>query len=436
MQKTFIALLAVPMLVLGLQAKAQQKLSLKEAVQVALQNSYDIKLVENTVAIAKNNNDYGVAGALPTITATGSENKTQSTLEQKFADPTKNTVKSGVAGTTVAAGLNASVILFNGYRVQTTKTRLAALENQSNSLLKAQMQNTVATVMQQYYNIIRQQAYLATIQKSIDASQQRLDIVKAKQNIGVANEADLLQSTLDLNTLLQAKENQLLVIGQAKSDLLNSLVLPANTNITIVDSIVVDKGLLIKDIEAKSTTSPSMESIAQQIKINQLIEKETRALMYPTLRASTGYSYNSNASAAGFSLLNETYGPSVAVNLSIPIYAGGASKKSYKNARINTNSANIQYQNALADMSTNVVKTFQSYQTSVQQLKTEEDNYKMSQSLLNLIMQKFQLGQATIVEVKQAQQSFEAAGFRLVSLIYTAKVAEVELKRLSNQLTF
>ena len=436
MQKKFIALLAVPMLVLGLQAKAQQKLSLKEAVQVALQNSYDIKLVENTVAIAKNNNDYGVAGALPTITATGSENKTQSTLEQKFADPTKNTVKSGVAGTTVAAGLNASVILFNGYRVQTTKTRLAALENQSNSLLKAQMQNTVATVMQQYYNIIRQQAYLATIQKSIDASQQRLDIVKAKQNIGVANEADLLQSTLDLNTLLQAKENQLLVIGQAKSDLLNSLVLPANTNITIVDSIVVDKGLLIKDIEAKSTTSPSMESIAQQIKINQLIEKETRALMYPTLRASTGYSYNSNASAAGFSLLNETYGPSVAVNLSIPIYAGGASKKSYKNARINTNSANIQYQNALADMSTNVVKTFQSYQTSVQQLKTEEDNYKMSQSLLNLIMQKFQLGQATIVEVKQAQQSFEAAGFRLVSLIYTAKVAEVELKRLSNQLTF
>jgi outer membrane protein TolC len=87
-------------------------------------------------------------------------------------------------------------------------------------------------------------------------------------------------------------------------------------------------------------------------------------------------------------------------------------------------------------MSTNVVKTYQSYQTSVQQLKTEEQNYLMSQSLLNLVMQKFQLGQATIVDVKQAQQSFEAAGFRLVSLIYTAKVAEVELKRLSNQLTF
>ena len=158
--------------------------------------------------------------------------------------------------------------------------------------------------------------------------------------------------------------------------------------------------------------------------------------MYPTLRASTGYNFNSSKSAAGFSLLNETYGPFVGVNLSVPLYMGGASKKSYKNAKINTDIANVQYKSALADMSTNVTKTYQSYQTNVKQLNTEAQNYQMSQSLLNLIMQKYQLGQATIVDVKQAQQSFEAAGFRLVNLVYTAKLAEIELKRLSNQLTF
>jgi outer membrane protein TolC len=60
----------------------------------------------------------------------------------------------------------------------------------------------------------------------------------------------------------------------------------------------------------------------------------------------------------------------------------------------------------------------------------------MSQALLTLVMEKFKLGQATIVDVKQAQQSFESAGFRLVSLRFTAKIAEIELKRLSNQLSF
>ena len=436
MQKIFSSILLITLFSIGLSVQAQQKTSLKEAIEIALKNSYDIKLVENTVSIAKNNNDYGVAGAIPSVTATASENKTSSTIQQNFADPSRNTTKPGVSGTTVNGGITASVVLFNGYRIQTTKDRLAALENQSNSFLQTQIQNTTATVMQQYFNIVRQQAYLTTIEKSIEASQERLEIVKAKQKVGVANEAELLQTNLDLNALIQAKQNQLLVIDQAKEDLLNTMVMPANTKLTITDSIFVDGSINLKDIEAKSVLNPSLQSVEQQVKINQLIEKETRALMYPTLRASTGYNYNSNQSAAGFSLLNETYGPFLGVNLSIPIYTGGASKKSYKNAKINTVSANMQYENALTKMSTNVTKTFQSYQTSVKQLQTEKENYQLSQSLLNLVMQKFQLGQATIVDVKQAQQSFENAGFRLISLLYTAKIAEVELKRLSNQLTF
>lgn len=436
MQKLFSSLAIVMILVQGLSASAQEKITLKDAIQAALKNSYDIKLVENSATIAKNNNDYGVAGALPTITANANDNKTSSTIQQKFNDVTRNTTKPGVSGNTLNGGVTAAVTIFNGYRIQTTKERLAMLENQSNSFLQTQIQNTTATVMQQYYNIVRQQAYLTTIEKSIEASQQRLDIVKAKQKIGVANEADLLQSNLDLNALLQAKQNQLLVIEQAKDDLLNTMVMPAGFNIVISDSIFVDGNLNYKDIEAKSLLNPSLQSAEQQIKINQLIEKETRALMYPTLRASTGYNYNSSQSEAGFSLLNQTYGLFLGVNLSIPLYAGGASKKTYTNAKINTASANMQYQNAITKMSTNVSKTFQAYQTSVKQLNTETENYKMSQSLLNLVMQKFQLGQATIVDVKQAQQSFEAAGFRLVSLVYTAKVAEVELKRLSNQLAF
>jgi outer membrane protein TolC len=436
MQKIYSSIVVVFFLMQAITGAAQQRITLKDAIETALKNSYEIKLVENTSEIAKNNNDFGVAGALPTITATANDNKTASTIQQKFADPTRNTTKPGVSGNTVNGGVTAAITIFNGYRIQTTKERLAMLETQSNSFLQTQIQNTTATVMQQYYNIVRQQAYLNTIEKSIEASQQRLDIVKAKQKLGVANEADFLQSNLDLNALLQAKQNQLLVIDQAKDDLLNTMVMPAGSAINISDSIFVDRNLNFKDIESKSLLNPSLQSVEQQIKINQLIEKETRALMYPTLRASTGYNYNSSQSEAGFSLLNETYGLFFGVNLSIPLYTGGASKKIVKNAKINTASANMQYQNAVTKMSTNVTKTFQAYQTSLKQLPTETENYNMSQSLLNLVMQKFQLGQATIVDVKQAQQSFENAGFRLVSLVYTAKVAELELKRMSNQLTF
>jgi outer membrane protein TolC len=290
--------------------------------------------------------------------------------------------------------------------------------------------------MQQYYNVVRQNAFLKTIEKSIEASEQRVAIVKTRQEIGVANQTDLLQSSLDLNALLQAKQNQLLVLDQVKADLYNSMVVPANSNYVFTDSIQVDQQLNLSDVESKMKAHPLLQSAQQLININQFLEKETKALMYPTLRANSGFNYNSNKSAAGFILLNESYGPFLGFNLSVPIYAGSTSKRAYKNAQINTVSAKIQYDNTAQDLATELFKTYQNYQNSLKQTPTEIQNYEMSEALLALVMEKFKLGQATIVDVKQAQQSFETAGFRLTSLRFTAKIAEIELKRLSNQLNF
>jgi outer membrane protein len=437
MQKlTSLFLIFCFVLVASTSANAQKNLSLNEAIQTALKNSYEIQLVENNLAIAKNNNNFGVAGGLPTITNTTNNNNTLTTINQTFPDANRNTSRNGVDGSTLNSGLNANMILFNGYRVQATKSRLESLQTQNKFLLESQLLNTISNVMQQYYNVVRQQAFLKTIQKSIEASQQRLDIVKTRQQIGIANQTDLLQSNIDLNALIQAAQNQLLIIDQAKADLLNTIAMPASTPVMINDSIEVDDKIMLSVVEEKMKNHPLLQSAQQLININQFLEKETKSLTYPTLRASTGFNYNSNKSAAGFILLNESYGPFLGVNLSIPIYSGGANKRAIKNASINTNTAKIQLQNTEQNLTTELFKTYQSYKNSLKQTPIEIQNFEMSQSLLDLVMQKYQLGQATMVDVKQAQQSFETAGFRLVSLRFNAKIAEIELKRLSNQLTF
>jgi len=435
MQKiSFIVLLLG--LLFSQEINAQNNLSLKEAVTIAIQNSYNIKLVENNLSIAQNNNNYGVAGGLPTVTANGNNNNTLTTINQTFPDASRNTTRSGVDGSTLNGGLTATMILFNGYRIAATKDRLESIQKQTEAELQVQMLNTSSTVMQQYYNVIRQLAFLKTIEKSIEASEQRVAIVKTRQEIGVANQADLLQSSLDLNALLQAKQNQLLVLDQVKADLFNSMVLPANSNYVFTDSIQVDQKMILSDVESKMKAHPLLQSAQQLINVNQFLEKETKALMYPTLRANSGFNYNSNKSTAGFILLNESYGPFLGFNLSIPIYAGTANKRAYKNAQINTVNSKIQYDNTAQNLSTELFKTYQNYQNSLKQTPVEIENYKMSDALLSLVMERFKLGEATIVDVKQAQQSFETAGFRLTSLQFSAKIAEIELKRMSNQLNF
>jgi outer membrane protein TolC len=435
MQKISFLLLVI-VFVFGNEINAQEKLSLSDAVKIALQNSYDIKLVENTATIAKNNNSYGVAGALPTVSSTLNNNNTQTTINQTFPDPSRNTTRSGVEGSTVSGNLSVSMILFNGFRIAATKSRLESIEKQTAATLQNQLLNTSSIVMQQYYNVVRQEAFLKTIQKSIEASEQRVAIVKTRQDVGVANQADVLQSNIDLNALIQARQNQLVVIDQAKADLYNSMVVPATSNYSLDESIMVDQNIKMAEVEAKMKDHPLLQSAQQLINVNQFIEKETRAIMYPTLRANTGYNYNSNQSGAGFILLNESYGTFIGVNLALPIYNGGASKRAYTNAKIATQSAKLQLENATLDLNTELFKTYKNYLNSIKQAPIEQENFKMSQELLGLVMQKYQLGQATMVDVKQAQQSFETAGFRLTSLQFTAKIAEIELKRLSNQLSF
>lgn len=61
--KIFILLLS-----LSLSGFAQEQLSLQEAITIALQNNYDIKISKNQIDIAKNNANIGNAGMLPNLT--------------------------------------------------------------------------------------------------------------------------------------------------------------------------------------------------------------------------------------------------------------------------------------------------------------------------------------------------------------------------------
>jgi len=180
--------------------------------------------------------------------------------------------------------------------------------------------------------------------------------------------------------------------------------------------------------------NPQLIAADQQIKVNELLERETAALRYPTLRATTGVNISKTNSGAGFILVNQSYGPTFGLNLSVPLYNGLISKKQQQVAAVNTRMAKTQKDNLLLTIETGAVKTYQAYSSSLEQLKTAKTNFELSTRLLDLVMQKFQLGQATIIDVKIAQQSFENESYRLVNLAYTAKIAEVELKRLANSI--
>jgi outer membrane protein len=410
-------------------AGAQVPLTLKNAIDTALLNNFDIQIARNSAEINKISNSYGVAGGLPSVNASAGDNNSLYNLKQKTSSGLDIT-KNGVTSSSYNANVTASLILFNGFKVIATKKRLSLLQNQSELQLNLQIQNTISDIMITYFDILRQQTYLGIIQSSLDATSKKMDIVKDRFNVGMANEADLLQAQIDLNTDEQNLKSQQLIIEQSKINLLQVMGVKQYFRITINDTILVDQSIRKDSIISYLENNPQYLSADQQIKINQQIVKEIRAQRYPSVRLNTGYNFAYNNSSAGFNLFTQNNGPTIGATLQVPIFNGLIYKTQQHVAVYNVENARLQKESLLLSLKANAEKTYQAYESSLQQLTSQKTSYENAWELVKIVIQRFRLNQATILDVKAAEASFESAGYMFVNLQYAAKTAEIELKRL------
>jgi len=429
MKKIYIYLV----LFLPIWVTAQTTVTLKSAIDTTLRKSFDIQIAGNNFEASKINNSLGVAGALPAVSASVSDNQSITNVHQELNTGTKIN-KPGSSGNTMNSSVTASMVLFNGFKIMATKGRLEHLQQQSELQLNIQIQNSIATVMAKYYDIVRQQEYLKIIQSSLDVSQKKLDIINERRNVGMANDADYLQAQIDVNTAQQNLKNQELVVEQTKTDLLQIMSQKQFYSFVINDSIVVDKSIQLNTVTSYLSKNPQYLSAEQQTRINEQVVKEVTALRYPSLKLNTGYNVNRVQSSAGLTLLNQNYGPTAGVSLQIPIYNGNAYKIQKETAEFNVENARLQQESLLNTLTSDAVKTYQSYSTNLQQLDSQRNTIELSGKLIKVVLQRFQVNQATILDVKAAQVSYENTGYQLINLNYAAKIAEIELKRLTYQL--
>jgi outer membrane protein TolC len=287
-----------------------------------------------------------------------------------------------------------------------------------------------------YYDILRQQSYLNIIQSSLNVSSKKFDIIKERTNVGMANEADLLQAQMDLNMAEQNLKGQQLIIDQEKTNLLQLMGVKEFFPVIVHDTILIDNNIRKDSIINYLQNNQQYLSADQQVKITEQIVKELRSQRYPSIRVSTGYNFVYSSSSAGFNLFTQNYGPSVGATLQIPIFNGNIYKTQQEVASYNVRNAILQKESLLSSLIADALKTYQSYESTLQQLVSQQKSYDDAGRLVRIVITRFRLNQATILDVKAAQDSFEAAGYMFVNLQYAAKIAEIELKRLIYRLGF
>jgi len=407
----------------------QVPLSLYEAQQTAVRKNYKVQLARNAAEVNRLENTYGNAGGLPTVGLSMRDQESLTDIDQEFSNGTKIS-RSGNASNNFNGQLLVNYTLFNGFRIRATRERLAALEAAGEQELLAQLQNTLADVTVTYFDVVRQQRYRTSLVRSKEFADQKLEIIDQRVKVGLSNNADLFQARIDVNASEQHLAEQDLLIRRAMVDLNTTIVSPVDTQYLLTDSMVIDRSIALDSVLGFLRNHPELLASLSRADALQESIREVRSQRMPSLRLDGGYSYNRTVNEAGFALFNLSNGPAIGATLQVPLYNGGSVRSQEKIARLNADNARVAVSMTQQRLEAQAIKSYEAYRTALGQLDQQEESFALASQVLDIQLQRFSVGQSTILDLRAAQSSFEQTAASLVNARYIAKLAETELRRL------
>lgn len=419
-------------------ATAQNPLTLEEAIATALKNNYDIQLSKNDSMVAALDYSFRNAVFYPRLNGTLGTTWNNNDQKQTLADGTKRE-QNNIKSHNLNAALNLNWTLFDGLKMFATRDKAAEFIKLGELGIKNQVINTVATVINTYYNIVRQKQQLKAIEEQMSISQTRVNLAERRLDIGVGTKPDVLQSKVDLNAQKAAQLEQQTLISQLREQLNQVMNVKEQANYEVADSIPLNTQLALGDIQnGIEATNPTLLISRKNLDIAGITLKERKAEKLPTVAFNSVYNFtrtNNQTVINPFSpLFNQSKGLNYGVTASIPILNNLTNKRQIQQAKLDIQYQQIIFNNQQSQLNLAVINAFKEYEQQKKALALEEENILLAKENVYIALEVYRLGASTIIQLREAQKSLEDAYNRLIAARYNTKLSETELLRLKGDL--
>ena len=417
-------------------AKAQEVYSLKRCIETGLERNYSIRIIRNEQQISDNNATVGNAGYLPTVDMSGGFSGTVNNNNSRMTDGT--TEKSnGVTSETANVGLNVNWTVFDGFGIQAEYSRLKELKRMGELNTRVTIEDFVATLSGEYYNLIRQKIRLRNLKSTLDLSRERLRIVEERYFIGSMSRLDLQQAQVDFNADSSNVLNQQEVLHTSRIRL-NELMALDNVEeqIMIKDSSITPNPFL-DEVELWQNTLASNASllIAQKNRtISELDLKKIKSRNYPYVKLNAGYGYTANWNEVGTTDLQRRLGLNYGLTVGISIFDGFNRRREQRNSRIQIENQTLKTQELELSLRADLSNFWMAYRNNLNLWSLEKENLVAAQENYRIAIDRYKLGDLSGIELREAQNSLLEAEERQSIAEYSTKLCEVSLLQLSGQI--
>lgn len=425
-------------LVLGTCASlsAQQRLITPgEAVSLALDNNYGIKIANNSVEIAENNTSILNSGYLPTLTGNAGTAFNIDNTEAEFSNG-NTTVLRGAESSRYNASVNLNYTLFDGMGRAYNYKQLKERRNLSELEARETIENTILQLFTVYFNVAQLVENTLAIQQTLDISKDRLVRANYQFDYGQSTKLAVLNAEVDINNdsinLINSKQQ----LKNFKRDLnvVTGQTLPDDFDVkTDIDFVLQ---LNKEDLFQKTLINNAvLLQFDKNIAISEYDVKSGKSAYLPTIGLTGTYGWNeNNNNAAAFVAVSTSTGLSGGLNLSWNLFDGGSTITRVKNAKINLETQKLQKEQLIIDVTRNFNNAWDDYQNKLEIYKIQEENIITAKNNFDRTEEKFKIGQVNSIEFRQAQLNLLNAELSRNQAKYLAKLAELQILQISGEI--
>lgn len=392
-------------------------LTLKDALERARQNDTAYLAAVTDARSAHEDRIQARAALLPAVSTTTQELLTKggSILETgRFV--TNDGVHVYRAWGVVHEDLSPNLFTLNGYR------RASAAEALAQAKAEIATRGLTVTVTEYYYALLVAQRKYGTAQQSRDEAQRFYKDTQDREKGGEAAHADVIKAEIQLEQQQQVLEDARLAMEDARLNLAVLLFPTLNENFSVIDDLDQPPALPsfsdTRDMAVHS--NPDLKAAVEALRVASADVSAARQSFMPTLSIDADYGIEANEFALRGEVSGATtpeeralqqnnLGEFVTFNLTFPVWDWGNLRSKLHQSQFRRQQARVELTYAQRKLVQDLYSSYNEAQVSGAAVDRLRHSAELADESLRLTMLRYQAGEATALEVVDAQTTLAQA---------------------------
>lgn len=400
----------------------QDPLSLSGALEQALANNYGLIISRADLQVAEINNNWGTAGRYPTIGFDAADNNNYE-------------LNNSVYTNRLSAGVGLNWVLFDGFRVNISKSRLETMEDLTSGRLAVQVESTIEDIILAYYSVLLQKEQLKVLETVMQLSNDRYQYELKKKSLGGSVTYNVLQAQ---NVYLTDKANfmnQEMLVRNSIRNLNFMMGLESTQTWEFSEAFEADTSIFTLNNLLEKMKADN-QALKNQYTNLLLREDETglqQSAYYPSVSIGAGMDYGHTwAYSDGTQTTNNaSLTPFGNVRLSFDIYSAGVRRRGVEIARINEEVAKVEISQMEHALTNQLFNLFDFHEVRLELLNVANENLDAAELNMSISEDKYRSGVINSFNYRDIQLIYLSASFQRLQAVYNLIGSKAGLTRIT-----